>query len=111
MKVLNSSSNPNKPNESNNRGHISYQVEEKKKPAPKKKPAKKAAPASKKRKAAAEPAEVKQATKKTKSAGSKTTYLVCDSASGGKFWECVLSGDSVTTRWGKVGSDGMYVSQ
>jgi predicted DNA-binding WGR domain protein len=39
------------------------------------------------------------------------TYLECDSASGGKFWECTVSGNTVTTRWGKVGTNGQTKSK
>jgi len=64
---------------------------------PKKKKAKKAAPAKK---------AAKKAAAKAGGGGSEKTYLVADSSSGGKFWELTRDGDTITTRWGKVGADG-----
>jgi len=42
--------------------------------------------------------------------GGGVTRLVSDSSSGGKFWEIEVSGKKVTTRWGKVGTDGQSKS-
>lgn len=73
----------------------------------KKKPTKRKAPAAKEKKAAPPAKKAKAAT----GGAGATTYLVCDSSSGGKFWECVVSGETVTCRWGKVGSDGQTKSK
>jgi len=47
----------------------------------------------------------KKGSKKGGGGGGKT-YLEADSGSGGKFWEVEVSGTDVTTRYGRVGSDG-----
>lgn len=83
------------------------------------------APPAKKRKTAAKKAPAKKAAKKEAAGGGDgeaagggdgeaagggdgvTTYLECDSTSGGKFWEIVVNGSSFTTRYGKIGAAGI----